>query len=437
MLLGAPDEEAGVERTVELVNGDFYRNLSIAGTGTEKSAELALDFYQQAFPSPRAYRNAGLIKETILQQSGLHYLYEIDSPEATKGLSAAQVRELSDEVTMWRDMFVNANVDAARVEDFKSRIEDLQVGPLGELALAEMYSRMGQAEKAKTHRLAAQRIGSAWLVKVAVFGAVLIVSVVAGLVVLAIFIFKHAGSLSARTRKTIQPSVLLLTFLVYLAANLGLDVVGETIFRLAGLDSAGGMGEVIWLGVRGVFLLGGVALGLSALLWITSYTREDFREIGLKPTSFTRALQWGLAGVCAALPLVLIGFVVTQMLMNTVFKNVYTPESPLHPMIMGSGTAAFVIVFVLAVVVAPLIEETFFRGTLFNSLRGAMGVWPAVWLSGAIFALVHPFPTHFLPILALGAVLAIIREKTGSLVPCMVCHGVYNSIVMIYALVIT
>ena len=118
---------------------------------------------------------------------------------------------------------------------------------------------------------------------------------------------------------------------------------------------------------------------------------------------------------------------VSYWLQNTLLRGVPTPEHPIVPYV-AQGGAVFWAAFALATVVAPVVEETVFRGMLYTALRAQMRVWPAALVSGGIFAVVHPtLPGQFLPILALGVVLAILREKTGSLAPSMVCHAINNA----------
>jgi membrane protease YdiL (CAAX protease family) len=93
---------------------------------------------------------------------------------------------------------------------------------------------------------------------------------------------------------------------------------------------------------------------------------------------------------------------------------------------------------VLAAVVAPLVEETAFRGLLYTSLRARTGVVASVIISAAIFAAIHPtIPAQFLPIFALGCAFALLREKTGSLAPSMICHGINNAVGLLFVWLIS
>jgi hypothetical protein len=95
----------------------------------------------------------------------------------------------------------------------------------------------------------------------------------------------------------------------------------------------------------------------------------------------------------------------------------------------GWSTAVLV---VLVVVVAPLVEETVFRGVV---LRGAMRRMPAVGavlVSGATFGAVHlidptTFPS-FPALMGLGVLSAVIAVRSGELSRSVLLHAGFNLI---------
>ncbi len=101
---------------------------------------------------------------------------------------------------------------------------------------------------------------------------------------------------------------------------------------------------------------------------------------------------------------------------------------PQHPFVLWLTTA-------LACVVGPVAEELFFRGVVYTTLRHRMSRWLAMAASGAVFSLVHTNVVGFVPILALGWLLAYLYERTGSLVAPMAVHVLHNTFLMSAALV--
>lgn len=82
----------------------------------------------------------------------------------------------------------------------------------------------------------------------------------------------------------------------------------------------------------------------------------------------------------------------------------------------------------LAAVVAPIAEETFFRGFLFAALRRDYPFWAAAACSALIFAAGHMVPGAIFPLYVLGFLLAWLRERTGSLWPSIAMHMLNNGL---------
>jgi membrane protease YdiL (CAAX protease family) len=82
---------------------------------------------------------------------------------------------------------------------------------------------------------------------------------------------------------------------------------------------------------------------------------------------------------------------------------------------------------VLAVFIAPFVEELIFRGFVFNALLRYLPVGIAMAISGIIFGLAHFDKTAFFPLACAGVVLAVVYYRTGSLVSSMLTHGTFNA----------
>ena len=105
---------------------------------------------------------------------------------------------------------------------------------------------------------------------------------------------------------------------------------------------------------------------------------------------------------------------------------------PVSPILAGfPGQLAFVVV---AVAVAPLIEEFLFRGFLLTGFSNALGRWPAMLITTILFTLTHvPRTGGRLPplvsIALLGTLALVARMRTRSLWPGMAFHASYNATV--------
>jgi membrane protease YdiL (CAAX protease family) len=85
------------------------------------------------------------------------------------------------------------------------------------------------------------------------------------------------------------------------------------------------------------------------------------------------------------------------------------------------------LLFVLGgAVAAPIGEEVFFRGFLYNVLKRRLNVTAGIVLSGLCFALIHFNPLGVIVIFPMGMALAYVYERTKSLWVTIIMHAVNN-----------
>ncbi len=102
----------------------------------------------------------------------------------------------------------------------------------------------------------------------------------------------------------------------------------------------------------------------------------------------------------------------------------------------GFGADPYLGVISIALI-APVVEEIIFRGFIYGGLRRRLGVPVALVLSSAVFALAHSFsvgssilllgPSLFIA----GLALALVYERSRSLMPGMVLHASFNLIAVL------
>jgi membrane protease YdiL (CAAX protease family) len=83
-----------------------------------------------------------------------------------------------------------------------------------------------------------------------------------------------------------------------------------------------------------------------------------------------------------------------------------------------------------AVVIAPLVEEIFFRGFVFAGLRPRYGWKKAAIISSACFALIHLQPTAIVPIFILGYFFAYLYHRSNSIWPAVLMHVSSNALAL-------
>jgi membrane protease YdiL (CAAX protease family) len=170
------------------------------------------------------------------------------------------------------------------------------------------------------------------------------------------------------------------------------------------------------------------------VLWLTQRHSGWRQQIGIRIDR--ESLRSGAYGLFAGLVLypviaIVVGLPLTIFFKAISGKDAVTPDQ-LPQNLTGWAVVASV---VLAVFVAPVVEETYFRGILFRSVRDRHGFWPGALVSGVLFGLVHFVPSAWQDAVLLqsimvftGIALAWIYERRGSLLANIAAHMAFNAI---------
>lgn len=142
-----------------------------------------------------------------------------------------------------------------------------------------------------------------------------------------------------------------------------------------------------------------------------------------------RPTSWKLAGGLALLVL-LATYALAGILSQVLGLDPGTEQGLLPSEWRPERAAQYAANFVLIVTFVPVVEELLFRGVGFSLLR-PFGAAFAIVASAVAFAAAHGLVEAF-PLLAAFALgLAFIRERTGSVLPCILLHGLFNGIAML------
>jgi len=132
----------------------------------------------------------------------------------------------------------------------------------------------------------------------------------------------------------------------------------------------------------------------------------------------------GVSAWLCCIPLILL----TAAISKNYSQGSSSPILPIISEVVRSGGIFTIVLFVLVLGVVPaLCEETLFRGFLYTSLRIKHNVFVSVLVSAAVFAAVHMDFGAFGQLFVLGAVFALVMERTKSLIPSMIAHCLWNS----------
>ncbi|MFN7020175.1 MAG: lysostaphin resistance A-like protein [Phycisphaerales bacterium] len=188
--------------------------------------------------------------------------------------------------------------------------------------------------------------------------------------------------------------------------------------------------------------LGGNWALTTAIFWpvVRGLGWRDWRErIGWRTnrpgaSGFAREVGCGLLGYLCALP-VMVATVLAAFIIGILIKFL-TGHEPISPRqvnkveeLLSGGPWITLVVVLLAVVWAPVVEESIFRGALYRHLRRGWSVLAAGLVTSLAFAAMHPYALlQMIVVGALGIVFALVREWRGSIIPCAVAHFVQNTV---------
>lgn len=136
------------------------------------------------------------------------------------------------------------------------------------------------------------------------------------------------------------------------------------------------------------------------------------------------SLRLALKGFLIVLPVVsLVGWIQGQLWGDPGGSN------PLLDLVLNSHNVPALTCFGLtAIVLAPLFEETIFRGALLPAVGAKLGPPAGILLSAAVFAVAHLSLGELLPLLVLGIGLGWLRWRSGRLGSCVLMHGLWNGL---------
>jgi membrane protease YdiL (CAAX protease family) len=172
-----------------------------------------------------------------------------------------------------------------------------------------------------------------------------------------------------------------------------------------------------------VILMAGV-VWFYAIYW----RRARWRDLGLTYYSLIKTIWYSFL---ALLLIMLINFTYV-ILMTKVFK-IAPPPSKIEELVSNKNVS-YIMLLVVVSIIAPICEEIFFRGFLFQGFKKRWGVPAGILISSALFSAAHLDLYNSLPLLAIGWVLAYLFHKTKSLFPVIFLHAIYNLLLILILL---
>jgi membrane protease YdiL (CAAX protease family) len=359
-------------------------------------------------------------------------LKDLDSQLAEREIEiSAKDKSLKETLKRLYADYSQERFDAPSLQPDEREALHRDLGWFGDLALGPE----GGDKEARAKVLQPAILTTVGLLALVALGLMAAVGGLFGLVFLIVFFYTGRVRAGLRTGLT-YGGLYAETFAIWLALYPLLSLVtsfipaGKSQLLVQGSAMLASLSVLVWPMLRGV-------------PW-----RQVRQDIGL-----TRG-RWpileplfGIGGYAMTLPLLGVAVIIMAAILaarggplGAHPENNFGPiDQPSHPIVNIFATGdwwVWVQAAILAAVLAPVVEETMFRGVLYRHLRelsNRLGFTVSVLLSGLavsfVFAVIHPQGLIALPgLMALALGFALLREWRGALIPCMVAHGINNGL---------
>jgi membrane protease YdiL (CAAX protease family) len=395
------------------------------GEDAEAMIESQLDQWQPTGRQQRI-RVAILAGELVGPDAALQRLRQARTggENAEAGPSSEEPSNLDLLIRLYRDYATGDDTEPSLLPAQQDRLRT-ELGWFGKLALSppggEETSREQVLDAARSVMFTIIAVVTAWGF-LAFLGMFVLVYVLALL---------FTGKLTRLDDQPRHGPVYVQTFAIWLVTYVLLGLLlGQWFGKEAGL-----LASLIAMGISLLSLLWPATRGVS---WKT--IREDLGWA--RGRSVARECVAGLGCYLMSLPLIVLAYVITTILLTLTGGESALTEPPLHPVVerqVNAGPLHLVQLAVVACIIAPVVEETMFRGLLFRHLREATSRWRnwasvlfSAVITSLVFALIHPQGFLAVPgIFAIAMAFALTRQWRDSLIAPIIGHGINNAVTLV------
>ncbi len=270
-----------------------------------------------------------------------------------------------------------------------------------------------------------------------------LVLLVAGLILLAdlaLFGVIVAGRVRGRSLLARRWSAahVLIGFQAWLAITLFVSGVGMAVATVGA--SGASLGALAASPLMRSVLLGSLVVQNAAMIGVVLFTvvgiyDQHPRAAGLSLRGWAPRTTVGLLAAAVVLPLnALLEQLSALALRHAALPSLVQREFEAQfaqVMALFNGSGGLFLAILVIGIIAPLGEEVFFRGFAYRCFRARWGPAVATVVSAALFSLIHLHPLGALPIFVVGCALALLYERTGTLVAPFVLHAVNNTVAVL------
>jgi membrane protease YdiL (CAAX protease family) len=163
---------------------------------------------------------------------------------------------------------------------------------------------------------------------------------------------------------------------------------------------------------------------ISLVIWLLKKYHAKISTLGLNNFSWWRFILWVIGGILFLSISVILIFSLVQWLVPSFDAN----EAQDVALQYGANGVGLWLSFIAAVIIAPIVEEIYFRGLILPVLMRRFGAFFGILTTSILFALMHFQPNVVLYTFVLAILLAIVRLRLKSVIPSMLLHAINNFI---------
>lgn len=337
----------------------------------------------------------------------------------------------ADEVAVLREILSGAPIAPDRAAALDARLPEIRLGWFDRLLRERLHRHAGDVTRAEADYQSA--LSGALLAMVAIFAFTALLG--AGVLAWLTLLFAPArGRILARLAEAIRErgearegdsARQLAVVVTFFAASLAIPFAVTPLGLARGDDP---VGRAAWT----------LALEVGLLLIVLAahrvFSAPAGVDLGFRPVSPVRALGVGALAYVLLWPVL----VLVLLPLGTLFERLGLPTQshPIVEQLQGASErpGAFALWFLIAAVLAPLLEEAVFRGSLHGALRARFGGRVALVVVAVLFAIIHPqVGLGLVGVLLVGVALSLVRLHEGSLWPGVVLHALNNAVALLLA----
>ena len=190
-----------------------------------------------------------------------------------------------------------------------------------------------------------------------------------------------------------------------------------------------------------IYCVGAIVVVAVIIFLVRASFARRLKGFGLNVRSIHRDFFAAFLNLLSVWPLMMAAMTLTMFIGKRVFGPEYqiSQHEQLELITAYPRWQLRILVFVVAVVIAPVLEEMIFRGlfqtvirSFFESRDSKLAtrsrVWLPIFISAGLFSMVHGNVPHWPALFLLGVCLGYAYEKSGSLFRPIFIHAFFNAI---------